>query len=80
MCGTPTRPSNESWRSSKPAMPRRRAVRDAKTRCASTRSAWFPLMGFVKITGAQRYLWRAIDQRGKVLEVLGRSRRNANAA
>src|SRR4029077_13712208 len=29
---------------------------------------------FVKINGAQRYLWRAVDQPGNVLEVLVQSR------
>ena len=33
---------------------------------------------FVKINGAiQRYLWRAVDQHGNVLDVLVQSRRNA---
>ena len=35
---------------------------------------------FVQINGAQRYLWRAVDQHGKVLDVLVQSRRNAVAA
>src|SRR6476660_4636878 len=35
---------------------------------------------FVKINGAQWYLWRAVDQHGNVLEVLVQSRRNAKAA
>ena len=35
---------------------------------------------FVKINGAQRYLWRAVDQHGNVLEVFVQSRRNALAA
>ena len=35
---------------------------------------------FVKINGAQRYLWRAVDQHGNVLDVLVQSRRNAVAA
>ena len=35
---------------------------------------------FVKINGAQRYLWRAVDQHGNVLDVLVQSRRNALAA
>ena len=35
---------------------------------------------FVKINGAQRYLWRAVDQHGNVLDVLVQSRRNAKAA
>ena len=35
---------------------------------------------FVQINGAQRYLWRAVDQHGNVLDVLVQSRRNAVAA
>src|SRR6476659_3411735 len=35
---------------------------------------------FVSINGAQRYLWRAVDQHGNVLDVLVQSRRNAVAA
>ena len=35
---------------------------------------------FVQINGAQRYLWRAVDQPGTVLDVLVGSGRNAVAA
>ena len=35
---------------------------------------------FVPINGAQRCLWRAVDQHGNVLDVLVQSRRNAVAA
>jgi transposase-like protein len=35
---------------------------------------------FVKISGITHYLWRAVDQRGNVLDVLVPSRRNAKAA
>jgi putative transposase len=35
---------------------------------------------FVRINGTQRYLWRAVDQHGNVLDVLVQSRRNALAA
>ena len=35
---------------------------------------------FVGITGRLRYLWRAVDQHGKVLDVVVQSRRNAVAA
>ena len=35
---------------------------------------------FVQISGAQRYLWRAVDQLGNVLDILVQSRRNAVAA
>jgi Transposase and inactivated derivatives len=34
----------------------------------------------VSINGAQRYLWRAVDQHGNVLDILVGSRRNAVAA
>ena len=34
----------------------------------------------MKINGAQRYLWRAVDQHGNVLDILVQSRRNAVAA
>ena len=35
---------------------------------------------FVRINGRLRYLWRAVDQHGNVLDVLVQSRRNAVAA
>jgi putative transposase len=35
---------------------------------------------FVTINGKRRYLWRAVDQHGNVLDVLVQSRRNAKAA
>ena len=35
---------------------------------------------FVQINGAQRYLWRAVDQHGNVLDILVQSRRTAVAA
>ena len=35
---------------------------------------------FVKSNGVTRYLWRAVDQRGDVLDILVQSRRNAKAA
>ena len=35
---------------------------------------------FVQINGAQRYLWRAVDQHGTVLDILVQSRRNAVGA
>ena len=34
----------------------------------------------MKINGITRYLWRAVDQHGNILEVLVQSRRNATAA
>jgi putative transposase len=35
---------------------------------------------FLKITGKQHYLWRAVDQHGNVLDILVQSRRNKQAA
>ena len=35
---------------------------------------------FVRINGRLRYLWRAVDQNGTVLDILIQSRRNAKAA
>jgi len=35
---------------------------------------------FVRIGGRRTYLWRAVDDEGEVLEVLGQSRRNKRAA
>ena len=35
---------------------------------------------FIRIHGEQRYLWRAVDQNGVVLDVLVQSRRDATAA
>jgi putative transposase len=35
---------------------------------------------FIKINGQRRYLWRAVDQHGAVLDILFTSRRNAQAA
>jgi putative transposase len=34
---------------------------------------------FIKINGTMRYLWRAVDQDGNVLDILVQSRRNAKA-
>ena len=35
---------------------------------------------FIRVGGEQRYLWRAVDQDGVVLDILVQSRRNAKAA
>src|SRR5690349_885378 len=35
---------------------------------------------FLRIDGQQHYLWRAVDQRGVVLDILVQGRRNAKAA
>src|SRR5687767_3931738 len=36
--------------------------------------------GFLKINGAQHYLWRAVDQRGAVLDILVQPKRDRLAA
>src|SRR3712207_5864865 len=35
---------------------------------------------FIRIRGKRHYLWRAVDQRGRVLDILVQSRRNTKAA
>jgi putative transposase len=35
---------------------------------------------FIKINGVQKYLWRAVDQDGMVLDILVQSRRDKAAA
>ena len=35
---------------------------------------------FLRINGTRRYLWRAVDQHGNVLDILVTSRRNTTAA
>jgi putative transposase len=35
---------------------------------------------FLRINGVMRYLWRAVDQHGIVLDILVQDRRNAGAA
>ncbi len=35
---------------------------------------------FIKICGERHYLWRAVDQRGNVLDILVQSKRDAKAA
>ncbi len=41
---------------------------------------WFLDEVFVSINGERRYLWRAVDQDGDVLDILVRKRRNKRAA
>jgi len=35
---------------------------------------------FIRISGVQHYLWRAVDQEGVVLDILVQRRRDGNAA
>lgn len=41
---------------------------------------WHLDEGFIKINGVQKYLWRAVDQDGNVLDILVTSRRDTAAA
>jgi putative transposase len=41
---------------------------------------WYLDEVFIRIQGAQHYLWRAVDQDGVVLDILVQDRRDANAA
>jgi putative transposase len=41
---------------------------------------WFLDEVFIRIRGKRQYLWRAVDQDGRVLDILVQSRRNAKAA
>lgn len=52
----------------------------APTRAPQFGDTWFLDEVFVKIGGIPRYLWRAVDQDGNVLDVLVQSRRDAKAA
>jgi putative transposase len=71
----PTRPSGSGVRSS---------GRPTRTGCAADGHApgdkWHLDEVFIKINGKTRYLWRAVDQDGVVLDILVQSRRNAKAA
>ena len=49
-------------------------------RRAKPRDKWFLDEVFVRIRGKLHYLWRAVDQHGRVLDVLVQSRRNTKAA
>ena len=41
---------------------------------------WYLDEVFVTINGRRQYLWRAVDQDGDLLDILGQSRRNRRAA
>ncbi|WP_309059769.1 DDE-type integrase/transposase/recombinase [Streptomyces sp.] len=41
---------------------------------------WYLDEVFIKISGEQRHLWRAVDQDGSVLDILVQNRRDATAA
>jgi transposase-like protein len=53
------------------------ALRRRQPRPADT---WHLDEVFIKINGEQKYLWRAVDQDGNVLDILGQDRRDKAAA
>lgn len=55
-------------------------ARGLRRRAPEPGDTWFLDEVFVKIGGIRKYLWRAVDQEGIVLDVLVQSRRNAKAA
>ena len=55
-------------------------ARGLRRRAPEPGDTWFLDEVFVKIGGIRKYLWRAVDQDGNVLDVLVQSRRNAKAA
>ncbi|PBI84543.1 Transposase IS66 family protein [Rhodococcus erythropolis] len=55
-------------------------ARGLRRRAPQPGDTWLLDEVFVKIGGIRKYLWRAVDQDGNVLDVLVQSRRNAKAA
>ena len=55
-------------------------ARKLKRRQGRLGDTWFLDEVFVTINGQRRYLWRAVDQDGDVIETLVQSRRNRRAA
>ena len=55
-------------------------VRKLKRRQDRLGDTWFLDEVFVTINGKRQYLWRAVDQDGDVIDILGQSRRNRLAA
>ena len=55
-------------------------VRRLKRRQGRLGDNWFLDEVFVTINGERRYLWRAVDQDGDVIDILVQSRRNRRAA
>jgi putative transposase len=52
-------------------------LRRRERRCGRT---WYLDEVFVRIGGEQRYLWRAVDEHGQVIDILVQEHRNADAA
>jgi putative transposase len=52
-------------------------LRRRRPRCGDK---WHPYLVVLTIRGKKHYLWRAVDQEGNVLDILGQSRRNKQAA
>ena len=55
-------------------------ARSLRRRQGRPGDTWFLDEVFVSINGERRYLWRAVDQDGDVLDILVRKRRNKRAA
>jgi len=55
-------------------------VKRLKRRQGRLGDTWFLDEVFVTINGERRYLWRAVDQDGDVIDILVQSRRNRRAA
>ncbi len=55
-------------------------ARSLRRRQARPGDTWFLDEVFVSINGQHRYLWRAVDQDGDVLDILVQKRRNQRAA
>jgi putative transposase len=53
---------------------------EIRKRRAATRAASSAALAFVKVNGKFRYLWRAVDHKGEVLDAVGTSRGNKAAA
>ena len=55
-------------------------VRKLRRRPPKPGDTWHLDEVFLRINGVLRYLWRAVDQHGVVLDILAQDRRNAGAA
>jgi len=53
---------------------------NVRSRRVQPSGTWHLEEVFVRIGGKRKYLWRAVDDKGEVLEVLAQSRRNKRAA
>ena len=58
----------------------RQFANELKRRRPKSGDTWHLDAVFIRISGKQHYLWRAVDQDGHVLDILVQSRRNTKAA